>query len=155
MIAYVTSGIIASLRSRARTAVHAAQSTWRAKLIGMACRSGHSAWRARSQPGMRTQTTSIEPDRGHWLGTFASGERLPLRIDSGPATGVIDYVMLPAPDVEARAHTRVIPHAAGALYTFSMHQTPDIHDEFFDAQVSELEREMTVLKAHLETACPP
>ena len=62
--------------------------------------------------------------------------------------------MLPAAGVEAPAHTRVIPHAAGALYTFSMHQTPDIPDDVFDAQVSELERELTVLKAHLETACP-
>jgi hypothetical protein len=35
-----------------------------------------------------------------------------------------------------------------------MHQTPDILDDVFDAQVSELERELTVLKAHLETACP-
>lgn len=96
----------------------------------------------------------IEPDRDHWLVTLASGARLPLRIDSDPATGVIDYVMLPAPDVEAPAHTRVIPHATGTLYTFAMHQTPDIADDVFDAQVAELERELTVLKAHLETACP-
>ena len=27
-------------------------------------------------------------------------------------------------------------------------------DEVFDAQVAELARELTVLKAHLETACP-
>jgi hypothetical protein len=86
--------------------------------------------------------------------TLISGERLPLRIDRDPATGVVDYVMLPAPDVEAPAHTRVMPHAGGTLYAFSMHQTPDILDDVFDAQVSELERELTVLKAHLETACP-
>ena len=97
---------------------------------------------------------AIEPDGERWLVTLASGERLPLRIDSDPATGVVDYVMLPAPDVEAPAHTRVMPHAAGTLYAFSMHQTPDIPDDVFDAQVAELERELTVLKAHLETACP-
>ena len=79
---------------------------------------------------------------------------MPLRIDSDPATGVVDYVMLPAPDVEVPAHSRVMPHAAGTLYAFSMHQTPDISDEVFDTQVAELERELTVLKAHLETACP-
>jgi hypothetical protein len=97
---------------------------------------------------------AIEPDGERWLVTLGSGERLPLRIDSDPATGVVDYVMLPAPDVEAPAHTRVMPHGDGTLYAFSMHQTPDIPDAVFDAQVAELERELTVLKAHLETACP-
>jgi hypothetical protein len=47
--------------------------------------------------------------------TLISGERLPLRIDRDPATGVVDYVMLPAPDVEAPAHPRVMPHAGGTL----------------------------------------
>jgi hypothetical protein len=97
---------------------------------------------------------AIEPDAQNWMVTLASGARLPLRIESDPATGVVDYVMLPTPDVEAPAHTRVMPHADGALYAFSMHQTPDIPDDVFDAQVAELERELTVLKAHLETACP-
>jgi hypothetical protein len=97
---------------------------------------------------------AIEPDGDDWLVTLASGERLPLRVDSDSATGVVDYVMVPAPGVEAPAHTRVLPHADGTLYAFSMHQTPDIPDDVFDAQVAELERELTVLKAHLETACP-
>jgi hypothetical protein len=97
---------------------------------------------------------AIELNGDHWTVTLASGERLPLRIDSDPASGVVDYVMLPAPDVEAPAHTRVMPHATGTLYAFSMHQTPDLPDDVFDAQVAELERELTVLKAHLETACP-
>jgi hypothetical protein len=35
-----------------------------------------------------------------------------------------------------------------------MHHTPDIPDEVFEAQAAELERELTVLKAHLETSCP-
>ena len=97
---------------------------------------------------------AIEPTGDGWLVTLASGDELPLRIDSDPATGVVDYVMLPAPGVEAPAHTRVVPHAGGTLYAFSMHQTPDIPDDVFDAQVAELERELTVLKAHLETTCP-
>lgn len=97
---------------------------------------------------------AIEPDGEHWLVTLASGERLALRIDSDAATGVVDFVMLPAPDVEAPAHTRVTPHGGGTLYTFLMHQTPDIPDDVFEAQVAELERELIVLKAHLETSCP-
>ena len=97
---------------------------------------------------------AIERTEDGWLVSLASGERMPLRIDSDAWTGVVDYVSLPAPGVEVPAHTRVVPHGEGSLYTFSMHQGPDMPDEVFDAQVAELERELTVLKAHLETACP-
>ena len=98
---------------------------------------------------------AIEPGAGDgWLVTLASGERMALRIDSDPATGVIDYVSMPAPDVEVPAHTRVVAHDTGSVYTFTMHQAPGMPDEVFDAQVSELARELSVLKAHLETACP-
>jgi hypothetical protein len=62
--------------------------------------------------------------------------------------------MLPGPGVESPAHTRVMPNGDGTLYAFSMHQTPDIPDEVFDAQAAELERELMVLRAHLGTACP-
>ena len=89
-----------------------------------------------------------------WLVTLASGEKLPLRVDADLETGVVDYVSLPAPGVEVPAHTRVVPHGAGTLYVFSMHQTPDLPDEAFEAQATELARELTVLKAHLESACP-
>jgi len=89
-----------------------------------------------------------------WLVTLASGETMPLRVDADAATGVIDYVSLPAPGVEVPAHTRVVAHGAGTLYIFSMHQPPGLPDEVFDAQIAELARELNVLKAQLETACP-
>ena len=98
---------------------------------------------------------AIEPAAGEgWLVTLASGEQMPVRIDSDPATGVIDYVSMPAPGIEVPAHTRVVAHDAGSVYTFTMHQAPDMPDAVFDAQVAELARELSVLKAHLETACP-
>jgi hypothetical protein len=97
---------------------------------------------------------AIERDGDRYVVTLASGERLPLRIDADAATGVVDFVSLPAPGVEAPAHSRVVAHGDGSLYTFSMHQGPDMPDELFDAQVAELERELTVLKAHLESSCP-
>jgi hypothetical protein len=97
---------------------------------------------------------AIERDGEGWAVTLASGDRMPLRVDADPATGVVDFVSLPAPGIEIPAHTRVVPHGAGTLYIFSMHQTPDLPDEVFDAQVAELARELTVLKAHLESACP-
>ena len=68
--------------------------------------------------------------------------------------GVIDYISAPAPGIEIPAHTRVVAHDTGSVYTFTMHQAPGMPDETFDAQVAELARELSVLKAHLETACP-
>ena len=97
---------------------------------------------------------AVAPDGDGWIVTLAGGERMALRIACDPASGVVDYVSLPAPGVEVPAHTRVVPHDGGSLYTFSMHQAPGMPDEVFAAQAAELERELTVLKAHLETACP-
>jgi hypothetical protein len=97
---------------------------------------------------------AIEPTDDGWLVTLASGDRMPLRIECDAATGVVDFVSLPAPGVEVPAHTRVVPHGSGTLYTFSMHQGADMPDEVFDAQAAELARELQVLKAHLESACP-
>lgn len=97
---------------------------------------------------------AIAPDGEGWLVTLASGDRMPMRIEADRATGVVDYRMQPAPGVEVPAHTRVMPRAGGTLYTFAMHQGPGIPDDVFDAQIAELERELTVLSAHLETACP-
>jgi hypothetical protein len=97
---------------------------------------------------------AIEPAADGWLVTLAGGTRMPLRIDCDPATGVVDYVSMPGPDVEIPAHSRVMAHGTGSVYTFTMHQAPGMPDDVFDAQVGELARELSVLKAHLETACP-
>ena len=97
---------------------------------------------------------AIEPAAATAGWSRSRGEQCLLRIDSDPATGVIDYVSMPAPGVEVPAHTRVVTHDAGSVYTFTMHQAPGMPDEVFDAQVTELARELSVLKAHLETACP-
>ena len=61
---------------------------------------------------------AVERTEDGWLVSLASGERMPLRIDSDARTGVIDYISLPEPGVELPAHTRVVPHGRGSLYTF-------------------------------------
>ena len=48
----------------------------------------------------------------------------------------------------------MVAHDGGSVYTFTMHQAPGMSDDVFEAQVVELGRELSVLKAHLETACP-
>jgi hypothetical protein len=62
--------------------------------------------------------------------------------------------MEPVPGAGVTAATRAVAVPGGSVYTFVMVQLPDMPDATFDAQVAELERELTVLKAHLETACP-
>jgi hypothetical protein len=86
--------------------------------------------------------------------TTAGGDRVRIRVEANPEHGVVDYVMSPALGVELPANTRVVACNGGSLYTFVMQQAPGMPDEVFDRQVRELERELTVLKAHLETSCP-
>ena len=84
----------------------------------------------------------------------ASGDHVQVTAACSPEHGIVDYLMSPEPGVELPAHTRVVPHGGGSLYTFVMHQPPGMPDAAFDQQVAELGRELTVLKAHLETSCP-
>ena len=48
----------------------------------------------------------------------------------------------------------MIETGGGATYVFTMLQAAGMPDEAFAQQVSELSRELVVLKAHLESACP-
>lgn len=96
----------------------------------------------------------VEHDADGWVVKTASGDRVGIRVVGDPEHGIVDYVMNPAPGVELAAHTRVVAADGGALYTFAMLQAPGMPDAVFEQQVSELRRELTVLKAHLETACP-
>jgi hypothetical protein len=97
---------------------------------------------------------AIERSGDRFVVTTAGGDRLGVRAISSRELGVVDYLMSPAPDVEFPAHTRVVPHGDGSLYTFVMHQPEGMPDAVFDQQAAELDRELTVLKAHLETSCP-
>jgi hypothetical protein len=97
---------------------------------------------------------AIDRDDVGWIVTTAGGDRVRISVDTDRRHGVVDYVMSPAPGVELPANTRVVPLNGGSLYTFVMQQAPGMSDEVFDRQVGELERELMVLKAHLETSCP-
>lgn len=97
---------------------------------------------------------TIERSGDRFTVTTASGEQVGVRAVCSPELGVVDYVMSPVPGVDLPAHTRVVAHGDGTLYIFAMHQPLGMPDEVFDRQIVELERELTVLKAHLETSCP-
>jgi hypothetical protein len=96
---------------------------------------------------------SIREQDGRWLVATGGGE-IPLRIDADRRTGVVDFVMTPAPGVEALAGARVLPRGSGAEVIFTQLQPPGMPDELFDQNVRAVIHELTVLKAVLEVACP-
>jgi hypothetical protein len=97
---------------------------------------------------------AIERGETGWTVTTASGERVAIAARTDAATGVVDYVMRPAPGVELPANTRVVPREGGSAYVFTLFQAPEMDDDAFERQAAEVGRELTVLKAHLESACP-
>ena len=96
----------------------------------------------------------IREHDGAWLVTTASGDEVAVRAVSDRGLGVVDYYMSPAPGIEFPAATRVVANGPCAVYVFTMMQPAGMPDEVFAQQVAELGRELVVLKAHLETACP-
>lgn len=96
----------------------------------------------------------IRNEDGRWIVTTPSGERIPMHSVAYPELGILDGRWELGPSVEGKSFTRVVPNGEGAVYVFTMVQAPGMPDEVFDAQAAELARELTVLKAHLETACP-
>jgi len=96
----------------------------------------------------------IRQENGQWLVTTGSGDEVSIRVEADAALGVVDYFMSPAPGEELAARTRVIPNEDGAEYVFTMFQPPGMPEEVFESQIAELGRELTVLKAYAESACP-
>ena len=97
---------------------------------------------------------TVRRENGGWIVTTGSGEDVPVRVETDARLGVVDYTMSPAPGLELPARTRVVPNEQGAEYVFTMFQPPGMPDEAFDAQLAELGRELIVLKARAESACP-
>jgi hypothetical protein len=96
----------------------------------------------------------IANEDGRWIVTTPSGQRIPMQQVANRELGILDGSWELGPSVEGRSYTRVVPNGDGADYVFTMVQAPGQPDEVFEAQSEELARELTVLKAHLETACP-
>ena len=97
---------------------------------------------------------SADEQDGTWRVTTGSGEQIEIAVRADPATGVVDYVMRPAPGIELCANTRVVPRGGAAVYAFTPFEDARVASGAFEAQVREVERELTVLKAHVESACP-
>jgi len=91
-----------------------------------------------------------------WLVTTASGE-IPIRFESDPTAGTIDFFFSVAPGLEAAAFSRVVPNGDGAEYIFTQFQIDGMPSEVFEAQVQALIGEMQVLRGviHARSACRP
>jgi hypothetical protein len=74
------------------------------------------------------------------------------RIDSDPATGVIDMRAGPEPDKLALFPTRVVPLGERSAFTFTMFQGTNMSDELFEAQHASLVRELEGLRARFAVA---
>lgn len=97
----------------------------------------------------------IHQAEGAWIVTTASGAEVTIRHDANAEFRVVDGYMSPVPGVEMLGGAqRVVPNGDGAEYVFTMFQPSGMPDEVFELQIAELGRELVVLKAHLETACP-
>lgn len=96
----------------------------------------------------------IQQDGDGWTVTLASGDTMPIRFDTDASARTVDFVLAAAPGVGLAAPSRVVANGEGSEYVFTMFQGPGMSDAMFDQQAAELRRELTVLKAHLETRCP-
>lgn len=90
-----------------------------------------------------------------WIVKTAHAD-IPLRMETDPIRGTIDFRMRPAPDVEAVAYSRVVPNGDGVEYIFTQLQPPGMSDAVFDAQITTLHHELEVLRGVLAArkACP-
>jgi uncharacterized membrane protein len=98
---------------------------------------------------------SIRRDTDRWVVATAQGE-VAIRYVTDRALGVIDFLLSPAPGVEAAAFSRVIPNGGGAEYVFTQFQAPGVPDEVFAGQVAALTEELHILQrlVRARAACP-
>ena len=96
---------------------------------------------------------AVRRDGDAWRVTTAAGE-VAVRVRADPASGVVDFVMSPAPGVEVTASSRVLARGPAAEYVFTQVQAPGMSDDAFTRSAAAVAHELTVLKALLEVDCP-
>jgi hypothetical protein len=96
---------------------------------------------------------AVRWDGQRWIVTTGRGE-VPVRVRANPESGVVDFVMTPAPGVEVAASSRVLARGDATEYVFTQVQPPGMPDEEFVRSVVAVVHELTVLKALLEIECP-
>jgi hypothetical protein len=96
---------------------------------------------------------AIRRDGERWIVSTGTGE-VPVTVRADAATGVVDFVMTPAPGLEVTASSRVLARGSAAEYVFTQVQAPGTPDDVFARSAAAVARELVVLKALLEIDCP-
>ncbi len=96
---------------------------------------------------------AVRRDGERWVVITGTGE-IPVRVRADPASGVVDFVMNPAPGAEITASSRVLARGSGAEYVFTQVQPPGMPDDAFARSAAAVVHELSVLKALLEVDCP-
>ncbi len=96
---------------------------------------------------------AVRPGPDGWIVTTGQGE-VPTSIAVNEDTGTVDFVMEPAPGVEATAYARVIPNAGGSEFLFTQMQQAGVPDQLFEELVAAVGHELVALKALVEVRCP-
>lgn len=74
---------------------------------------------------------------------------LEYRIDADAARGVVDWIFA-TPNGEGVLPARVVPHARGSLFTFTITRMPGSSDEDWERGKRGMDEELEVLKGLLE-----
>ena len=72
------------------------------------------------------------------------------RVDADPARGTVDFVF-ETPQGESVTPTRLVPHPAGSVFTFTILRQPVMPDEAWEAGKRGLDEELDVLRQRLES----
>ncbi len=95
---------------------------------------------------------AIRPNSdGSWTVSGEEGE-VTVRLETDRDLGVVDWILSPAPGVEALAASRVIPNGAGSELVFTQFQAPGMPDAAFEKLVHDLAEELAELQRVIDTA---
>jgi hypothetical protein len=75
--------------------------------------------------------------------------RLTYRVESDPARGTVDYYF-ETPGGDSVIPTRVVPHARGSIFMFTITRSPGMPDEEWQRGGAGLDEELEHLKSKLE-----
>jgi uncharacterized protein YndB with AHSA1/START domain len=92
---------------------------------------------------------SVSPAEDGWWDMQTPAGPAKLQIRSHEAHGILDHDFV-APEAQWTVPARVVPNAGGTEFLITFFQPPSFTNEFFDQQVSLVDKELAKLKEVLE-----
>ncbi len=72
------------------------------------------------------------------------------RVEADPKRGTIDFIF-DSPGGDSTLPARVVPHGAGAIFTFTITRTPEMNDQAWEGGMRGIDEELEHLKRLLES----